>query len=179
MSDWEVYVMASVKRFVDRCLEFITVTLFLVMVAVTTWQVISRYILNDPSSLTEEFVRFSLIWLSMLSAAYVVGKKSHIAITLLSDRLNYGKKLVLDIIIQTSFLVFGAMIMVYGGIRAVSISMAQISPSLNIPMGLVYLSLPVSGILIILYSTVNIITLLKQREHSGEVHLSDLNKKSG
>lgn len=171
--------MESLKRYMDRCLEFITISLFLVMVAVTMWQVIARYILNDPSSLTEEFVRFSLIWLSMLSGAYVVGKKSHIAITLLSDRLNHGKKLVLDIVIQTSFLVFGAMIMVYGGFRAVSISMAQISPSLNIPMGFVYLSLPISGALIILYSTINIITLIKERANSDKVQLSSLNKKSG
>src|SRR5690625_6066752 len=78
--------MESVKRLVDRVLEVITITLFLVMVGVTTWQVISRYVLNAPSSMTEEFVKFSLIWLSMLSAAYVVGKKSHIAITLLRDR---------------------------------------------------------------------------------------------
>lgn len=171
--------MESLKRYMDRCLEFITVTLFLVMAAVTTWQVISRYILNNPNSLTEEFVKFSLIWLSMLSAAYVVGKKSHIAITLLSDRLNHGKKLVLDIVIQASFLVFGAIIMVYGGGRAVSISMAQISPSLNIPMGLVYLSLPVTGILIILYSTINVITLVSERGNLDEVQFSNSNKKSG
>lgn len=85
--------MQSVKKMVDRILEFITATLFLVMVGVTTWQVISRYILNAPSSMTEEFIKFSLIWLSMLSAAYVVGKKSHIAIKLLSSKLTSSKKL--------------------------------------------------------------------------------------
>lgn len=171
--------MVSLKKYLDRCLEFVTATLFLVMVAVTMWQVISRYILNDPSSLTEEFVRFSLIWLSMLSAAYVVGKKNHIAITLLSDRLKHDKKLILDIIIQTSFILFGAIIMVFGGYKTVAISIAQISPSLNISMGFVYLSLPVSGILIILYSALNIITLLKESKKSDGVHLSYLNKKSG
>lgn len=172
--------MDSFKKYLDRCLEFVTATLFLVMVAVTIWQVISRYILNDPSSLTEEFVRFSLIWLSMLSAAYVVGKKNHIAITLLSDRLQYNKKLFLDIVIQVSFLLFGAIIMVFGGYKTVTISIAQISPSLNISMGFVYSSLPVSGILIILYSTLNIIALLKERKKSDELHQSYLNnKKSG
>lgn len=164
--------MESLKKYLDRSLEFITATLFLIMVAVTIWQVISRYILNDPSSLTEEFVRFSLIWLSLLSAAYVVGKNGHIAITLLSDRLQHDKKLILDIIIQASFLLFGAIIMTFGGYKTVAISIAQISPSLNISMGFVYLSLPVSGILIILYSALNIITLLKERNRSDEIHLS-------
>src|SRR5699024_12524716 len=100
--------MESVKRLVDRVLEVIAITLFFVMVVVTTWQVISRYVLNAPSSIKEEFVKFSLIWLSMLSADYVVGKKSHIAITLLSGKLVDSKKLILDIIIQAGFTAFGA-----------------------------------------------------------------------
>jgi len=158
--------MKNTKKYIDKILEFITVTLSLVMVAVTTWQVLSRYILQNPSTTTEEFIRFSLIWLSMLAAAYVVGKKNHIAITLLGDRLKHTKKLVLDTVIQCSFLVFAAVIMVYGGIRAVSLTMAQISPSLSLPMGLVYLSLPVAGILIIFYSCFNIVELLDEKKAS-------------
>lgn len=158
--------MQNAKKYVDKTLEFITVTLFLVMTAIATWQVLSRYILQSPSTTTEEFIRFSLIWLSMLASAYVVGRKSHIAITLLSDRLKHTKKLVLDIVIQVSFLVFAAVIMVYGGIRAVSLTMPQISPSLSIPMGLVYLVLPVAGILIIFYSCFNIIELLDEKKTS-------------
>lgn len=74
--------MKKAKKYIDKTLEFVTIALFLVMVAVTTWQVIARYVLNNPSTITEEFVRFSLIWLSMLAAAYVAGKNGHIAITL-------------------------------------------------------------------------------------------------
>lgn len=156
--------MKKAKKYIDKTLEFVTIALFLVMVAVTTWQVIARYVLNNPSTITEEFVRFSLIWLSMLAAAYVAGKNGHIAITLLSDRLQERKKLVLDLVIQISFLFFAAIIMVYGGLMAVTVSMAQISPSLSLPMGFVYLSLPVAGILIIFYSSVNIIDLLNLKK---------------
>jgi TRAP-type C4-dicarboxylate transport system permease small subunit len=162
--------MQSMKKIVDKVLKVVTSTLFLIMVAITFWQVISRYVLNNPSTITEEFLRFSLIWLSMLAAAYVVGKKSHIAFTLLSDNLKNSKKIVIDIVIQASFFVFAAVIMVYGGGKAVSLTMAQISPSLNVPMGLVYLSLPVSGILIIFYSFLNLLELLEQRKvNSDEV----------
>src|SRR5699024_12755524 len=114
--------MESVKRLVDRVLEVITITLFLVMVGVTTWQVISRYVLNAPSSMTEELVKVSLIWLSMLSAAYVVGKKSHVAIPLLSGKLVDSKKLILDIIIQAGFTAFGAIVMVSRGLNVVSLT---------------------------------------------------------
>ncbi|WP_100407479.1 TRAP transporter small permease [Bacillus solitudinis] len=156
--------MKTFKKYVDKTLLIITGILFLVMVAVMTWQVISRYLLNDPSTLTEEFLRYSLVWLSILAAAYVVGQKNHIAITFLSERLKDQKKLVLDIGIQVIFLLFAAIIMVYGGTKAVSLTMAQLSPSLGLPMGLVYLSLPVGGILIIFYSIVNLIELFIEKE---------------
>ncbi|MEW9669358.1 TRAP transporter small permease [Ammoniphilus sp. 3BR4] len=158
--------MPKFKKYVDKTLELITGTLFLAMIAITTWQVISRYILNSPSTLLEEFLRFSLIWLSMLSAAYVVGKKSHIAFTLLRDRLVNKNKLVIDIVIQASFLVFAAVIMLFGGGKAVSLTMAQISPSLQVPMGLVYLSLPISGIFILFYSFSNLLELFGEKKGS-------------
>ncbi|WP_163538698.1 TRAP transporter small permease [Gracilibacillus sp. YIM 98692] len=156
--------MKSVKKYVDKTLLFITATLFLVMVSITTWQVIARYILNNPSTLTEEFVRFSLIWLSMLAASYVVGKRSHIAFTIISDRFKGSKKLGLEIFIQAIFLIFSLVVMLFGGGKAISLTMAQMSPSLGIPMGLVYLSLPVSGILITFYSCYNLVEVIKEKK---------------
>ena len=41
--------------------------------------------------------------------------------------------------------------------------MGQISPSLNLPMGYVYLALPVSGLLIIIYSIINIINIFQDK----------------
>ena len=57
---------------------------------------------KNPSTLTEEFVRFALVWLAMLASAYVVGK-GHLAVTLLSE--NYkGNKTLLEFIVQLLFL---------------------------------------------------------------------------
>ena len=161
--------LENIKKYVNKSLLVVTITLFTVLITVTTWQVISRYILHNPSTITEEFIRYGLVWLSMLAAAYAVGTKSHIAITLLSERLKDTKKVVIDIFIQFGFLLFAIIIMFYGGIRAVILTMAQISPSLNLPMGFVYLALPVSGILIILYSSINIIQLFKSKKYVSNV----------
>ena len=155
--------MNKIKYYLDKIVEFITVFLFSLMIIITPWQVISRYILKNPSTTSEEFIRFSLIWLSMLAAAYVVGKKSHISITLFSDSLNSQKRKIIDAFIQFSFLIFAIIILIYGGLKAVSLTMGQISPSLNLPMGYVYLALPVSGLLIIIYSIINIINIFQDK----------------
>ncbi len=148
--------MRYVKKSVDRVIEFLTCALFLVMIAVASWQVLSRFILKNPSTFTEELLRYSLIWLAMLATAYVVGRSEHIAITYLRDRLDEDSAKKLDIVIQAFFLLFSATVMVYGGAKAVSLTMAQISPALHLPMGYVYLALPLSGVFILFYSVINI-----------------------
>ncbi len=57
--------------------------------------------------------------------------------------------------------------MIFGGFKAVSVTMGQLSPSLGIPMGLVYLAVPVSGILILVYSLLNLIQGKPQDESEG------------
>lgn len=141
----------------NQLLEIIGAVLLLVMVSVVLWQVFSRTVLGNPNTVTEEFVRFGLVWFAMLSSAYVVGQKAHLAVTILSEKLTGTKSWVLEIVVQTLFLLFAAIIMVYGGLNAVTLTMGQLSPSLGIPMGYVYLSVPVSGCLIIVYSLINLI----------------------
>lgn len=155
--------MSKVKKYMDLILESVCGLLLVAMLAVVVWQVISRVVLQNPSTITEEFVRFSLVWLTMLASAYVVGKKSHLAVTLLSDTLTGSKKRILEIVIQMLFILFALIIMIYGGARATSLTMSQISPSLGLPMGIVYLSVPVSGVLILLYSILNLIELMKNK----------------
>ena len=100
---------------------------------------------------------FWLVWVAMLASAYVVGKKSHLCVTLLSDNLNEKGKLFLEIVVQVLFILFAAVIMIYGGWQASLVTMGQISPSLSIPMGYVYLSVPVSGAIMLLYSVMNLL----------------------
>ena len=104
--------------------------------------------------------------------AYVVGKRSHLAVTLLSDNLSGPNKRLLEIVIQSLFLVFAALIMVYGGWKAVSVTTGQISPSLSLSMGYVYLSVPVSGFIMFVYSLLNLIqgkVAIENVDESGEI----------
>ncbi|MBO0430843.1 TRAP transporter small permease [Enterococcus sp. DIV0660C] len=145
------------KKIMNQLLEIIGAVLLFAMVGVVLWQVFSRTVLGNPNTVTEEFVRFGLVWFAMLSSAYVVGQKAHLAVTILSEKLTGTRSWVLEIVVQTLFLLFATIIMVYGGMNAVTLTMGQLSPSLGIPMGYVYLSVPVSGCLIVVYSLINLI----------------------
>ncbi|MBP1048467.1 TRAP transporter small permease [Enterococcus sp. BWM-S5] len=160
--------MKAVRSALDKALEIFGSVLLAIMILVVLYQVFTRTVLNSPNTVTEELVRFGLVWLSMLASAYVVGKRSHLAVTMLSDNLSGKNKRLLEIVVQVLFLVFAAVIMVFGGWKAVTVTMGQISPSLSIPMGYVYLAVPVSGVIMFIYSLLNLLDQPIEEESKQE-----------
>ncbi len=135
-------------------LKWILIILLTVMVIDVSLQVFSRYVLQQSSSITEELATFLLIWVGLLGAAYAYREKAHLGIDLISDRLSskgkfYSEIIVLIVVVLVSFFVF-----VFGGLRLVYITFTlnQLSPAMRINMGLIYSVVPITGILIILYS---------------------------
>ncbi len=147
-------ILKSIKTKIDFILKWILVFIMAAMTLNVLWQVFTRFILQDPSSFTEELARYMLIWIGILGASYVAGQKMHLAIDLLSTKLKGHSKIYLEIIIQIFILLFSFFVMVIGGIRLVQITLTldQISAALQIPLGYVYLVVPISGILIMFYS---------------------------
>lgn len=152
--------MERIRKSLDRLLEVICCLILTVMVAVSCWQVISRYVVGRPSTITEELLRFMLVWISMLGMAYVAGKQQHISLTLLVDKVSARMRQWWMIVLQLTFVAFSVWILIIGGIKISAISMLQISPALGVPMGQVYYALPLSGALIIIYSALNIMEAL-------------------
>ena len=89
----------------------------------------------------------------MLGAAYVSGKKRHVAIELLPARAGKRTQRRLRILVSVLVLAFALLAMVLGGSRLVYISylLGQKSPALQIPLALVYMIIPLSGLLIAWY----------------------------
>ena len=63
------------KKGISRLLEFLGACLLIGMIIIVLWRIFSRTILGNPNTVTEELVRFGLVWFAMLSSAYVVGQK--------------------------------------------------------------------------------------------------------
>ncbi|MCD6347756.1 MAG: TRAP transporter small permease [Bacteroidales bacterium] len=153
----------SLRNKLDKLLTFLLIVLMIVLVLDVVWQVLARYVVKSPSSFTDELARFLLIWVGLLGSAYAVGKKKHLAIDILPSKLKGKKRIHLMVFINMLIILFSLTIFVIGGIRLVyiTLSLSQISPALGIPLGYVYLVLPLSGFFIIYYCTVEIIDLLK------------------
>jgi len=157
-------ILSKTKSILDFLLKWILVTIMAVMTINVLWQVFTRFILQNPSSYTEELARYSLVWLGVLGASYVAGQKLHLAIDLLLIKLKGKSKSYLEIFIQICIFTFALVVMLIGGFRLVTITLTlnQISAALQIPLGYVYLVLPISGFIIMFYSVYFIVEELKK-----------------
>lgn len=146
------------KNAIDKVVEYLLVTMMTLMVVNVTWQVLSRYILSSPSTFTEESARFLMIWLGFIGGSYVAGKKMHPAIDLLATKLSETGQQKLNRILHGFVAVFALLALVIGGTYLVSFTFAlnQTSAALELPIGIVYLCIPISGVLLIYYSLFNI-----------------------
>ena len=149
------------RQKIDKIIEIVLVALMSILVIDVLWQVFSRYVLSAPSSFTDELAGFLLIWVGLLGSAYVAGKNEHLAIDLLLQKMKGMKKRRLQIIINSIVGLFALFVMVIGGVWLVytRFYLGVNSAALALPLGYVYLVVPVSGLLIIYYSIDNSLNL--------------------
>ncbi|MDZ7722329.1 MAG: TRAP transporter small permease [candidate division KSB1 bacterium] len=145
------------KRFLNklsRVLEFFTAASMGILVIDVSWQVITRFILKAPSDFTEELATFLMIWVGLLGAAVAYNRKAHLGIDYFVAKFNPRNRLIAEGIVNFMVLFFSVSVLFYGGIQLVvrTFSLGQASPALGLPLGFVYLCVPVSGFFLTLYS---------------------------
>lgn len=160
--------MKQLRKYLNFALHALAGGSFLAMVLLTCWQVFTRYVLQNPSSWSEEMVSYLFAWMSLFGASLVVGERGHMNIPILVERLgNKGRKS-FAIFSEIIACVFAAVILVYGGIQITSLAMGQMTSSLGVPIGIFYVVLPLSGVLNIIYTILNIIEIVTNSEVAGE-----------
>lgn len=143
--------MEVIKTHINKLIFFVGSILLTVLVLTVTWQIISRYVFNSPSMFTDELSRFLLMWIGMLGATYAFGSKSHLAMDFIHTLLGPRYLKTLKIIIPILAVIFISLVMIAGGSLLTMNTMKQLSPVMQLPMGIVYMILPITGILNVLY----------------------------
>jgi len=166
--------MKKAVKWVDLILSWILVILMILMVLDVSWQVFTRFILNDPSSFTEELATFLMIWIGLLGGAYALRQKAHLGIDILTLRLSPEKQYFWQFFIYTIVILFSVLAMIWGGIRLVNITLYlnQISAALRVKMGYVYTVLPATGVLLIFYS----VNFMIEAYQGLKTHRTDISK---
>jgi len=155
--------MRKFEHKLNRVLEISLVILMSVLVLDVLWQVFSRYLLSSPSSFTDELAGFLLIWVGVLGAAYVAGRKEHLAIDILIQKSPPARQQRLLYLIHALIFMFALSVMVGGGVVLMytRFVLEVKSAALQLPLGYVYIVLPISGLIIMYYEVLHILELKK------------------
>lgn len=148
---------------IDSVLEKLVLLILVLMLVSVVWQVFSRFVLRAPSTITDEVSSFSLIWVGLLGAAYAAGKNLHLAIDLIPEAVVKKNQNLFNGIVFISITIFAFTVMIIGGFRLVQLSFqfGQTSATLKIPLGFIYMVVPISGVLICYYSMDTLLNLRK------------------
>lgn len=147
------------KEKIDKVIAGTLSFLMLVITIVVLWGVFTRYFGSGQASWSEELARFLLIWIGVLGAAFVAGKREHLALDLLRMNLSPDKQAKLDKFISLLILGFSLAVLVIGGGQLIYLThiLGQLSAAMRVPMSFVYAVLPISGLLIVFYE-INFLT---------------------
>ncbi len=144
--------MERIARQADAVLRTTLIACMIVLVACVTWQVASRYLLDAPSTVTDEVGRFTLMWFALLAAAYVLGQRRHLAIDLLAGLPIGPAKRMVAVTLTLLVAAFALALLAGGWLLATdTLSSGQVTPTLRLRMGYVYFAVPVSALLMLIY----------------------------
>lgn len=115
------------------------------------------------TSWSEEFIRYSFIWITFIGAAICVRVGAHVSVDLIDSFVSnkIGKViLIIAFLITIIFMIW----MLILGIKTVTFNYnnGQITPALSIPIYLVYLSIPIGFFLMIIHSLENLVKIIKK-----------------
>jgi TRAP-type C4-dicarboxylate transport system permease small subunit len=138
-------------RWYIRGLNGMIALLFAVLVVVTFYQVVSRYVLGTTPAWAEEAARYLAIWLVLLTSALAIELRAHISVDLIPNALPRRIRLLVLSFGWLGILAFLATFLVES-FHLVALAGGQMTSGLQIPMVYVYWILPVAGICMLISS---------------------------
>jgi C4-dicarboxylate transporter DctQ subunit len=140
--------LKNLKRSFEQIEDGLVILGIVLTMLITFGNVITRYVFHVGAGWSEELVRFIMIWVTFIGMSIAIRTGSHVSIDFFVKRL--GGKMNKEVyrigyLLGTSFCLFlfvSSVILTFKVFRQ-----EQISAGLQIPMGFIYLILPVTTLI--------------------------------
>lgn len=154
--------MKQVDNILNMVMRFLMALAMGALVVGGTYQVVARLI-GANATFVDEFLRYILIWASMIGSAYCFYRDEHLSLDLVKDRVKGPVAIALTIFIEAAVLFFVVYVFIYGGIR-MTVSANNASSVMRIPFKFLYSVMPISGVLIVLGRILKYLDLLFEKK---------------
>lgn len=158
-------VMNTYQKVMDRITKVIfilTGIMMSMMVLIITWQVFSRFVLNYTPRWSEEFTIVLLLYTGFLGASLAYRERMHIGIKLFLSMMSPKLRNRVYMLIDLSIGLFSIFMIIWGA--GFSWMMRnQTLPATKIPVGMSYLPIPITGVLLLLFVIEKLIRDFEER----------------
>jgi TRAP-type C4-dicarboxylate transport system permease small subunit len=137
-------VLSAIQRGINSLVRWVIIILMLVMTVTVSLQIVFRYVFNVPLAWSEEAARFAFVWVSFFGASALMRVREHINVTVFRDRFPPRVQAVAVFIASVCGLICVYLFLV-GGIALTTNEWRQLAPAMEIPMGWVYIAIPISS----------------------------------
>jgi TRAP-type C4-dicarboxylate transport system permease small subunit len=164
--------LAIERRLTRLALELAILAMALV-VCLTFYQVVTRFVFGHPSAWSEVAARSAMIWMIFLGLAAAFRHGSMIAVDFLVDISPEAIRRVLFVIIAIASLVFLAILIWYGTAMTLRVR-GQNLAGMHTSIAWVYAAIPVGSALSVLGVISRLIEVLRESRESHEHGLKDV-----
>lgn len=132
------------SKLLDKLEKYFLVSSLVIVVLLIFIQVVLRKVFNYSLSWAEELARYILLYQIWIGASYCVAHDAHIRITMLQKKFSERNQIIIEIIVTVLWTTFSLFLTIKSAELTFNIfKMGQISPAMQIPMGIAYASVPI------------------------------------
>lgn len=156
--------MRKLFRAIAYVPELIAGVTMLAITGVLFAGVLWRYVFGDPLGWSDEVARVLFVWLAFIGAAIGVKRRLHASVSVLSSRMPARWRFATSIFAMVLMAVMAVLFIYTGAIEAVTAFGQQSMPVTGLPTGWLYLAVPVSGVLMMVYLLPQLRSLILHRK---------------
>ena len=153
--------LSTFDRALLRANRWALIAILAAMATMVFANVALRFLTDHSILWVEETSRYLMIWLTFLGAGLVLRHGGHIGIDTLQERLPGVAPFVRSVIFALLLAFFVAM--AWLGVRYALLTWGQTTPVLGIPIGAVYLAMPIGFGLLILHLLLMALPWIRRR----------------
>lgn len=145
----------------EKIILSILALLFSIMVVALFYQIVMRFLFKSANAWSEELTRYSFIWMTMLGSAIATRRSRNMDVDFLVNRMPKHLRNINAVITKGLIIAFLMVLIIYG-VSLVGITHKQLSAGLQIPMSYIYASVPLGGLLILIFTIEIVIDDIKK-----------------
>ncbi|TNG97255.1 TRAP transporter small permease [Pasteurellaceae bacterium USgator11] len=141
--------------------EILASVFLAIIVILSAYGVVTRYVLNSPSAWVEEVCIVFFIWFTFLASSALAKNNELIRIDYLLTKIPARLANIIDGIFQPLVMIFCLIFMAYLGFKLLPMAQFRFTPSLQLSYAYIYAAIPISASFMLFYEVRKIVYFFK------------------